>query len=583
MTLQIRFQEVRSLALADAVDTLATAGGVEARGAVFTKSPVVEAILDLCGYTVDAQLENLRLLEPSFGRGGFLVPAVRRLLTSYEASGGTKARAYSVLSSAIRAVEIHRATFEDTRMELAELLRGAGFGARTTQKLLDCWLLNDDFLLSDFPGNFDFVIGNPPYVRQERIPPALLDTYKAKFVTLYDRADLYVLFYEHGLDLLKPNGCLGFICSNRWIKNKYGGPLRRKVSEEFHLKYYINLEGADAFDSEVMAYPAVTVIQRNRSSNSHVALGTKDCVAGLQSAVGHLVVAARGKRASKTRPGIAKVVNVANGSDPWLVEVPHVLAIIRKMERNLPELEDAGAKVGIGVASGADRVFIADYEGLPVEDSRKLRIAMAADCVDGEVVWGGRGIINPYLESGQLASLAEYPRFGAYLRTHSEVLKRRHTAKKQPAKWYKTIDRIYPAFTSEPKLLIPDIKGEAIVAYDDGHCYPHHNLYVVTSTDWDLRALQAVLRSSVALMFVAAYCVRMSGGFLRFQAQYLRRIRIPDRATLTSNQIRSLVSVASSTDQAHLDDVVLPLFGLDPQERDAVLDFAASSRISRKI
>ena len=68
--------------------------------------------------------------------------------------------------------------------------------------------------------------------------------------------------------------------------------------------------------------------------------------------------------------------------------------------------------------------------------------------------------------------------------------------------------------------------GDAI-AYDPGGLYPHHNLYFVTSEEWDLRALQAVLRSGIAKLFVEAYAVRIGGSFLRFQAQYLRRIRVP--------------------------------------------------------
>ena len=80
----------------------------------------------------------------------------------------------------------------------------------------------------------------------------------------------------------------------------------------------------------------------------------------------------------------------------------------------------------------------------------------------------------------------------------------------------------------EPKLLIPDIKanGDAIT-YDAGNFYPHHNLYYITSQQWNLRALQALLRSGIAYLFVAAYSVKIGGGYLRFQAQNLKRIRIP--------------------------------------------------------
>ena len=76
-------------------------------------------------------------------------------------------------------------------------------------------------------------------------------------------------------------------------------------------------------------------------------------------------------------------------------------------------------------------------------------------------------------------------------------------------------------------MLIPDIKGEAHIVYEDGRLYPHHNLYFIVSDEWDLRVLHAVLRFGIAKLFVSIYATRMRGGYLRFQAQYLRRIRLP--------------------------------------------------------
>src|SRR3546814_6454844 len=102
------------------------------------------------------------------------------------------------------------------------MLVQAGINQGSAEGLCAEWLIRDDFLLCSLSAMFDFVVGNPPYVRQERIPASLLAEYRRRYRTLYDRADLYVLFYERGLDLLAPGGRLGFICANRWIKNRYG-------------------------------------------------------------------------------------------------------------------------------------------------------------------------------------------------------------------------------------------------------------------------------------------------------------------------------------------------------------------------
>ena len=582
MQLQLIPDIPRSKDVATAVDILAASGGLEERGAVFTKAGVVDAILNLCGYTPDAELENRRLLEPSFGNGDFLLEAIRRLAESFVRSGIPMAHAAKLLSDSSRGVEIHRSTFHKTSQRAVAALIDSGFDMETVEHLVGRWLINDDFLLANMDGRFDFVVGNPPYVRQERIPDPLLKVYKYEYTTLYDRADLYVLFYERGLDLLRANGVLGFICANRWIKNKYGGPLRQKVGDRFHLKYYIDLERANAFHSEVIAYPAITVIQRASGNRTLVALASRDTAVGLGEIVASLKSEAVGVIPGGEGVEIAEMADVACGRDPWLLDAPEVMAILRDLEHSFPTVEEAGAKVGIGVATGADRVFIGDYDELPVEEARKLRLAMAADCIDGVVSWSGHGLVNPYTESNQLAPLDEFPLFARHMEENSEALKKRHTARKQPSKWYKTIDRIYPHLTGKPKLLIPDIKGEATVAYDDGLCYPHHNLYVVTSEVWNLRALQAVLRSSVALMFVAAYCVRMSGGFLRFQAQYLRRIRCPLWSDLSEAEKASLIKVATEADQDIVDSVVLPVYGLTGHKARFVCAFARGARVKRR-
>src|SRR5690606_9714858 len=148
----------------------------------------------------------------------------------------------------------------------------------------------------------------------------------------------------------------------------------------------------------------------------------------------------------------------------------------------------------------------------------KLPLAMRREIDSGEVKWRGLGIVNPFADAGGLVALDAYPRLKAYLEARRDQIAGRHVAKKAPANWYRTIDRIYPALADRPKLLIPDIKGDAHIVYEDGRLYPHHNLYFIVSDEWDLRALQAVLRSGIAKLFVSIYATRMRGGYLRFQA-----------------------------------------------------------------
>ena len=157
-----------------------------------------------------------------------------------------------------------------------------------------------------------------------------------------------------------------------------------------------------------------------------------------------------------------------------------------------------------------------------------------------------------------------------YLEARRDAIAGRHCVQKTPAHWYRTIDRITPALAARSKLLIPDIKGEAHIVFEGGELYPHHNLYYVTSDDWDLRALQAVLLSAVTRLFVATYSTKMRGGFLRFQAQYLRRIRIPRWVDVSEPLRRELAEAAITRDVQACNREAFKLYGLSHEERSAL-------------
>ncbi|MGA1851803.1 Eco57I restriction-modification methylase domain-containing protein [Sphingobium sp. HT1-2] len=542
----------------EAVDAMANAG-IEERGAIFTRREVVEFILDLSGYNAAAPLHTLRLLEPSFGFGDFLLPAIDRLLVAWKRSGTEP----GALSDAIRAVELHRASFDRTHALVVQKLRAAGVGLRDAESLADQWLMQGDFLLVPLSGKFDFVIGNPPYVRQELIPSALMAEYRARYRTIYDRADIYIPFIERSLDLLAKSGKLGFICADRWMKNRYGGPLRAMVANGFHLSVYVDMVNTPAFHQEVVAYPAITIIGREKSGLTRIAHRPEIS----DSALSLLAAALRSPDTPSPASGVRELQAVTSGAEPWILETSDQLALVRRLESQFPLIEEAGCKVGIGVATGADKAFIGPFDALDVEASRKLPIVMTRDIMDGSVKWRGQGVVNPFGDDGKLVKLDQFPKLKRYLEERRDQIAGRHVAQKAPANWYRTIDRIYPELADEPKLLIPDIKGAAHIVFEEGSLYPHHNLYFITSETWDMRALQAVLLSGIARLFVATYSTRMRGGYLRFQAQYLRRIRLPDWKDVTPKMRQALKKAAEAGDVEACNNLTFDLYDLSAQER----------------
>ena len=497
-------------------------------GVVYTKPWVVELVLDLAGYVPDRRLAELVALEPSAGDGAFLSAMVRRLVESCERHGISLTEA----GRAIQAFEIDPEAAKRAVGVVCETLKQLRVPAATATKLARQWIKTADFLEASlcFP-IADFVIGNPPYIRLEEIPASKAAFYRSGFSAMRGRADIYVAFYQAALYQLKPGGVCAYICADRWMLNDYGSALREFITTEgYNVRHVIEAHDVPAFETEVSAYPAVTIIAREKQGPVTVS----KALPGIEKEKTTSLVKSITSHGSNPRIKTARFPDWFHGTEPWPCSSPEALKLLKHLEATCFPLECkiTGTKIGIGVATGADRVFITAKKP-DVEPGRLLPLALASDLNDGRVEWSGNYLLNPWDERG-LVDVDSYPRFESHLRPHHALLAARHTAKKdKPQNWYKTIDRVNLGLFKKHKLYIADIKERLLPALDLGKTYPQHNLYWITSESWDLRVLGALLMSAVGEFFIHCYGVRMRGGYLRFQAQYLRRIRVPDPKSIS--------------------------------------------------
>lgn len=534
-------------------------------GEVFTRRWVVELILDLAGYRAEEDLGSSVIVEPSCGCGAFLIPIVERLADSCARHG----RHLGELDHAIRAFDLLEHNAEHTRKAVMDKLLELGEPLDVAERLSGQWVLTDDFLLADHRGvEADFVVGNPPYIRLEDVPSELSDAYRRELPTMRGRADIFVGFFERGLSLLAPDGRLAFICADRWMRNQYGAHLRSLVAESYAVDSVLVLHDVDAFEDPVAAYPAITVMRNGPQGSAKVvdttaAFGPSDAEA----------IATWFTNPDQREPAPSGAFEAAqletwfSGGAHWPAGSPHDLELIAHLEEHFAPLEDprTGTRVGIGVATGCDEVFVtAQADG--VEPSRLLPLLTASDIAGGEAEWGGRYLVNPWNE-GRLVDLVDFPGLSGYLEAHGERIRGRHVARRQPAKWHRTIDKVDPSLQARPKLLLPDMKAAAHPVLDPGGYYPHHNLYFVVSDEWDLEVLGGLLLSDVANLFVGAYCVKMRGGTYRFQAQYLRKIRVPNPKSVSEQRQDALRTAFRARDRAAASAAAWPLYGVDPGTR----------------
>ncbi|MBQ9185515.1 MAG: Eco57I restriction-modification methylase domain-containing protein [Bacteroidales bacterium] len=488
-------------------------------GDVFTSPEVVSYMLDLVGYTADKDLSKVKILEPSCGEGEFVLEIVRRLRDSSRRYGFDFGKA---LLDNVFAYDIDEKKIETCKARLAQ---------DDIHVSLDANIRQGDFLTQQIPA-VDVVVGNPPYIRYEQIPQDQLSNYKQLFHTFHYRADLYILFFEKTLRSLRPGGRHCFICSNRWLKNEYGKKLRAWIAESFCLQTILSLEKApDAFQEEVLAFPAITLIS-NASPAASFTFAEVTSIQQLENV--------RGKKLPSPQSSDWSGVFNSIGSDDTLLTI-----------------EEMGFMVGIGVATGADSIFIAKDLPGRVEKELLLPALNARDMSGNRLHWSGKYLLNPYKPNGELISLDDFPMAAEYLLFHREALQNRYVARKNPGKWYKTIDRIVPSLKDSPKILLPDISGNQLIFVDEGKYYPQHNLYYITGgTIRQLQLLSALLMSDYVKNQLLNITNCMNGGYPRWQSQYLRKLLMPDINAIKEDLANRLLSAYHKFDLNSLNDVV---------------------------
>jgi adenine-specific DNA-methyltransferase len=528
-------------------------------GVVYTQDWVVNAVLDIAGYTADADLSERVAVEPSCGTGEFLVVMTQRLLEAAYRAG----RRFDELSNALVAFELDDAAASEARSRVETVLTDAGCPKGTANRLASGWVNTGDFLLSRPNLEADFVVGNPPYVRIEAIESGVLDEYRSRYSTMKGRADLYVAFFQRSLAMLTNEGVCVFICADRWMLNQYGSALRRFITDEYAVDAVVEMHKADAFHDEVLAYPAITRIRKGKQGVATVA--TVQRPLSNDEAAG-LAALARGEKSGAVN-GVqsACISEWFQEGDPWPCTSPERLVLLRDLETRFPRIEDSapGTRVGIGIATGCDSVFVTT-DPMAVEPERLVPLAWHKDTLTGTFEWSGRYLINPWEHDGSLIDLDHFPMTRAHFESHGEKLRARQVANKNQDRWYRTIDNLRRELLDKEKLLIPDIKGHLHPVIELGATYPHHNLYYVVSETWPLRALGGLLLSEVAQFFIDCYAVRMAGGYYRFQAQYLRRIRVPHLDHVAADDLSELALAFSERSADRANAVARRIYGIGP-------------------
>ena len=311
------------------------------------------------------------------------------------------------------------------------------------------------------------------------------------------------------------------------MHNSYGKALRGLVYRKYTVETVWQMHDADAFEAEVSAYLAITVIANTSQYDTTFVDATE---LFNERSARDVLAFTQGQAESQHGTGWegVRLPSWFETDDFWPAGSPGVIKLLEHLQERFPTLEaDDTTRISIGVATGNDKAYLVDVNAMEdVEPDRLLPLVMADDIRQGVLKPPSKQLLNPLDARGNLIDLADYPRFAHALELRPAI-RQRYVAKKNPSKWHGTTDKVYPGLAERPKLLLQDMKAQITPVYEPGGLYPHHNLYYIVSDTWDLEVLGGVLLSSIAEAFVTAYGVKMRGGTLRFQAQHLRKIAAP--------------------------------------------------------
>lgn len=268
------------------------------QGIYYTPTYIVDYIIrnTVCELLKDKKTDpkKLRVLDPACGSGSFLIKAFDLLYkqckdkeeytqTRFDSNGNLYSAKMEVMQNNIFGIDLDKQAVEVAQLNLLLKIAEKGQKLPLLQQNIRCGnSLIDDENISDkafkwdekFPeiiqydekGNlkegygFDVIVGNPPYINNRNLPENQKIFFEKNYSSAYQQYDIYVLFYELALKLLKPGGYIGFIIPNKFAITNYGLPLR-KLLLNYKIVKIVDVSQLGVF-AEASTYPYIVIAQK---------------------------------------------------------------------------------------------------------------------------------------------------------------------------------------------------------------------------------------------------------------------------------------------------------------------------------
>jgi len=402
-------------------------------------------------------------------------------------------------------------------------------------------------------GGFDVIIGNPPYVRIQTLPRDEADYYRDHYQSAFGSFDIYVLFLEQTIKLLKPGGRLGFITSGKFLKADYGKKIQQLLHQECTVETIIDLSAQQVF-AEATTYPAITVLRKGAEEKSF----------------NYIFIPANIDLSEKAQPIDVSTLPITIANQESIVRGvwPPALAedtILTKLFRNTVPLAELTERIFVGLQTNADKIYILEkrsepHKGIIKVYSRSLGKECELESALLKPVLSGKDIerygypipnqllLFPYKVNKGKAELippqefsSVYPKCWDYLLQNKETLENREGGKMRHQKWYAYVYPKSLALHQRQKIITGVLASKSRLTFDNNGVFYFmgggnaggYGVILKETNKENYLYILGLLNSALLDSRLKKISSPFRGGFFSYARRYLEKL--PIRCTAFSD------------------------------------------------
>ena len=420
------------------------------------------------------------------------------------------------------------------------------------QKAIGC-LIDFDYKINfsevfDSHNGFDIVIGNPPYIRQEKIKE-FKQQFSQSFSVFTGTADIYTYFYEKGVQLLNNNGHLCYITSNKWMRAKYGEKLRCFFKHQSQLKQIIDFEGEQIFENATVD---TSILLCGKTPNTQINFEYQK------------------QLPDDTNPLFNMAIEDLS-TNAYTLQASEILALKKKIEHIGTPLKEWDISIYRGVLTGFNEAFIIDTskrDELIAQDPKSTDII--------KPILRGRDIQRYEHHRAEKWIIATFPVLKINIDNYPAI--KNHlisfgkdrlaqvgkklpdgtiSRKKTGNKWFETQDQIgYHAEFEKEKIVYNDIAKKLSFSLSESGEYLNNTVYFIADNN-NLLFQLAILNSNLIDWYYKQISAQLGSGVVRMFSIYVKQLPIPKISKTEQQPFIDCVNEILTTKKSGKDTIAL--------------------------